>query len=360
MEHHMIDPSERLSRREFIGGTVASTIAVAGGSLTAYAADEQRSDRKKTVKDLPYNPRTHKAMPTRNLGKTGFHVGILSLGGQATLEIKEKEKESVEIINRAIDLGVNYIDTAAGYGDGVSEINIGQVLKDRRSEVFQTSKTADRSYDGSMRLLEKSLKQLQTDHLDLWQLHNLRRQDEVDKIFANDGALKALLKAREEGMVRFLGITGHYEPLVLKRALDRFEFDTILMAVNAADTHYLSFRRYLLPVAQKKGIGIIGMKLATRGRLLSSWTPPPAETQPERLRTMLPGTITMKESLYYNCTLPVSTNIVGVDDVAQLEQNVQWVSKFSPLSPEEIEEIEYRTLPVVRQALYFRRWDMGA
>jgi predicted aldo/keto reductase-like oxidoreductase len=355
----MADQMNTINRRKFIGGTVAATLAMAAGTGTASADTGQRA-KKKSVKDLPYNPRTHKAMPTHNLGKTGYQVGIFSLGGQATLEMQGKEKESVDIINRAIDLGVNYIDTAAGYGGGVSEINIGRVLKDRRSEVFQTSKTADRTYDGSMRVLEKSLKQLQTDHLDLWQLHNVQRQDQLDAIFANDGALKALLKAREDGMVRFLGITGHYEPLVLKQALERFDFDTILMAVNAADTHYLSFKRYLLPVAQKKGIGIIGMKLATRGRMLSSWTPPPPDQQPERLRTTKPGTLTMKESLYYNCTLSVSTNIVGVDNVEQLEQNVKWASEFSPLSPGQMEEIEYKTLPIVRQGLYFRRWDMGA
>ena len=355
----MSDHINKINRREFIGGTVAATLAMATETALASVGAEQQS-KKKTVKVHPYNPRTHKAMPTRNLGKTGYQVGIFSLGGQATVETKGKEKESVAIISRAIDLGVNYIDTAAGYGDGVSEINIGQVLRDRRTEVFQTSKTADRTYDGSMGLLEKSLKQLQTDHLDLWQLHNLRRQDELDQIFSKDGAMKALLKAREDGMVRFLGVTGHYEPLILKQALDRFDFDTILMAVNAADTHYLSFKRYLLPIAQQKGIGIIGMKLATRGRMLSTWAPPPLDQQPERLRTPKPGTITMKESLYYNCTLPVSTNIVGVDTIEQLEENVKWASEFSPLSSEQMEEIEYKMLPIVRQGLYFRRWDLGA
>lgn len=351
----MKSPEEIMNRREFLGGSMAATIAMATAS-----AEGGPQATKKTVKHLPYNPVTHKAMPTHNLGKTGFQVGILSLGGQATLEIKGKEKEAVDIIRRAIDLGVNYIDTAAGYGQGVSEVNIGNVLKDRRNEVFQTSKTADRTYDGSMRLLEKSLKQLQTDHLDLWQLHNVRTHDELEAIFSKDGALKALIKAREDGMVRFLGVTGHYEPLVLKDALERFAFDTILMAVNAADTHYLSFKRYLLPVAQQQGIGIIGMKLATRGRMLSSWAPPPLDQQPERMRTPKPGTITMRESLYYNCSLPVSTNIVGVDNIEQLEQNVKWASEFSPLSPDQMEEIEKKTLPIVRQGLYFRRWDLGA
>ena len=355
----MKSSESRHDRRTFLGSAVAATVALATGA-TAVRSGQPEGMAQKTSKDLPYNPRTHMAMPTRNLGKTGYQVGLFSLGGQATLEMKGKEKESVEIIHRALDLGVNYIDTAAGYGNGISEINIGHVLKERRTEVFQTSKTADRTYEGSMRILEKTLKQLQTDHLDLWQLHNVRTQEDLDKIFGPDGAMKALLKAREDGMVRFLGITGHYEPLVLKQALERFNFDTILMAVNAADTHYLSFRRYLLPIAQQQGIGIIGMKLATRGRMLSTWVPPPVAEQPERLRTPKPGTITMKESLYYNSTLPVSTNIVGVDTVAQLEENVRWVSEFSPLSPAQMEEIEYKTLPIVRQGLYFRRWDLGA
>jgi aryl-alcohol dehydrogenase-like predicted oxidoreductase len=130
--------------------------------------------------------------------------------------------------------------------------------------------------------------------------------------------------------------------------------------VSAADPHYLSFKEYLLPIAVEKGLGIIGMKLAARGRLLSEWTPPPIDDQRPNMATPKAGTITMKESLYYNCTLPVSTNIVGVDNVEQLEQNVRWAASFTPLSPGEMRELERRTLPVVRQALYFRRWDMGA
>ena len=355
----MQESPERMSRRQFIGGGIAATVALASGEAAA-VPEQAKTPAKKSAKEHPYNSRTHHAMPTRNLGKTGYQVGIFSLGGQATLEIQGTEKESVAIVSRALDLGVNYIDTAAAYGGGVSETHIGHVMKDRRGEAFLASKTNDRTYDGSMRLLEKSLKQLQTDHLDLWQLHNVRTRDELSAIFAPDGALKALQKAREEGRVRFLGITGHYEPLVLADAINRFGFDTILMAVNAADTHYLSFRRYLLPVAQQKGMGIIGMKLATRGRMLSSWTPPPLESQPERLRTPKPGTITMRESLFYNCTLPLSTNIVGVDTLQQLEENVRWASEFSPLSAAEMEAIEDKTLPIVRQGLYFRRWDLGA
>lgn len=309
---------------------------------------------------MPFNERTFQAMPTRSFGRTGYKTGILSLGGQATLEIAGREAESERIINRAIDLGINYIDTAASYGKGVSQLNIGRVMKTRRNEVFLATKTHDRTYDGSMRLLEESLKNLQTDRLDLWQLHNITTQEQVDQVFASDGAIKALEKARAEGMVRFLGITGHFEPLVLLNAIKRYPFDSILMALNAADVHYLSFKNYLLPEAQKLGIAIIGMKVATRGRILSSWTPPPLDEQPERLRTPKPGTISIKEALTYNMSLPVSTTIIGVDSVAQIEENVSIASQFSPLSSAELEAIEYKTLPVVRQALYFRRWDLGA
>jgi len=308
----------------------------------------------------PFNPVTYSAMPTRSFGKTGYKVGVLSLGGQATLEIKGREEESEKIINRAIDLGINYIDTAASYGQGVSQLNIGRVMKTRRNEVWLSTKTHDRTYDGSMRLLEESLTNLQTDHLDTWQLHNVQTQDHVDKIFASDGALKAMEKAKAEGMVRHIGITGHFEPLVLLEAIKRYPFDSVLMAVNAADIHYLSFKNYLLPEAQKQGIAIIGMKIATRGRMLSNWTPPPLEEQTDaRLRTPKPGTITIKEALTYNMSLPVSTSIIGVDSVAQIEENVKIASGFTPLSQAQMEEIEFKTLPIVRQGLYFRRWDIG-
>jgi len=349
-----------INRRTFLGTGVAATAMVAAGKSFSAGTDEKLVPLKKNNED-PFNPVTYNAMPTRSFGKTGYKVGVLSLGGQATLEIKGREEESEKIINRAIDLGINYIDTAASYGGGVSQLNIGRVMKTRRGEVWLSTKTHDRTYDGSMRLLEESLKNLQTDHLDLWQLHNVQRQDQVDQIFASDGAIKAMEKAKSEGIVRHLGITGHFEPLVLLEAIKRYPFDSILLAVNAADVHYLSFKNYLLPEVQKRGIAIVGMKVTTRSRILSSWTPPPAEQQTDvRLRTTKPGTISIKEALTYNMSLPVSTTIIGVDSIAQIEENVKIASGFTPLSQSQMDEIELKTLPVVRQALYFRRWDLGA
>lgn len=337
-----------LGRRGFLGtGLATAAVAVATASASGAAAG-------------PANPRTVSTMPTRNLGRTGHRVGLWSLGCQAAVEVRGNDELAEKIINRAIDLGVNYLDTAAAYGNGVSEINVGRVMRTRRKEVFLATKTNKYTYDEAMGLLDQSLARLQTDQIDLWQLHNVQRREHFDAIFAKGGAIEALQKARDQKIVRFLGITGHYEPLILAEAIDRFPFDTILMAVNGADAHYLSFGRYLLPLAQKKGMGIIGMKVTTRGRVLSTWDPPPVEAQPERLRTARRGTLTMKEALSYNLTLPVSTTIVGCDSVEHVEENVRIASEFSPLSPEEMAAIELKTLPIVRQALYFRRWDLGA
>ena len=350
---------KKMNRRNFLGSSLAAAATITVGNSFANVPGIKSVPIKKSNEN-PFNERTYGAMPTNSFGKTGFKVGILSLGGQATIEKQGTEKESEKIINRALDLGVNYIDTAASYGRGQSQINIGRVMKTRRSEVWLSTKTHDETYDGSMRLLEESLKSLQTDHLDTWQLHNVKTKSQLDEIFSDSGSIKALEKAKSEGTVRHLGITGHYEPLILLEAIKRFPFDQILMAINAADIHYLSFKKYLLPEAQKQQIGIVGMKVATRGRMLSSWTPPPIADQPSRMATLKPGTITIKEALSYSMSLPVSTTIIGIDNVAQIEEDVQIASEFSPLSEVQMKEIEYKTLPIVRQGLYFRRWDLGA
>jgi uncharacterized protein len=246
-----------INRRKFLGTGLAAAASVTIGSSLASGVRPERIILKSNNEN-PFNPRTYNAMPTRSFGKTGFKVGVLSLGGQAAIETPGMEEESEKIIHRALDLGINYIDTAASYGRGLSQLNIGRVMKIRRGEVWLSSKTHDRTYDGSMRLLEESLKNLQTDHLDTWQLHNVQRKDQLDQIFANNGAIKALEKAKAEGMVRTVGITGHYEPLVLADAVNMYPFDLILLAVNAADVHYLSFKNYLLPEVQRKGAGHCG------------------------------------------------------------------------------------------------------
>ena len=318
--------NRRYSRRRFvksvIGGAAAAGLSIKINSLDALA---------KTLVSA-------NEMPTRPLGNTGHKVKIFSLGGQATLEKPGTADESIAIINRAIDLGVNYIDTAAAYGKGISETYIGQVMKTRRKEVFLASKTNDRSYDGSMRLLEQSLKNLQTDHLDLWQLHNVRFQDDLDKIFAENGALKALEKARNEKVVRFLGITGHYDPFILKKGIEQYPFDSILMALNAADKHNASFQTNLLPQVVEKKMAIIGMKIPARGRMFHEG-----------------GITTMEPAMRYTLTFPVSTIIVGISTLKELEENVKITQNFKPCTAEEMAHIEELTKPYFADATWFNK-----
>ena len=276
-------------------------------------------------------------MPRRPLGRTGHEVALFSLGGQATLEHRGSgdREAAVAIINRALDLGVNYCDTAPLYGP--SQDYYGEVMATRRKETFLASKTDDRSRDGSLRLLEDSLKRLKTDHLDLWQLHHIGSMDDLESAFAKGGAIEALVKAREEKTVRFLGLTGHFDPASLLAGIRRFDFDCILMALNAADRHHLPFQKELLAEANRKKMGIIGMKVPARGRLLET------------------AGLKMKECVDYVWSLPVSTVIIGCDSVAQLEQNVALAKEFRPLSAATVAQLVERSRPTARTCAWFKR-----
>lgn len=303
-------------------------------------------------------------MPTRNLGKTGYKVGIFSLGGQAAIERARNEDVAVPLIEKALDLGVNYIDTSSIYGgpERWSEQYVGKVMKRRRAETFLATKTKERTRDGSMRMLETSLKLLQTDHIDIWQLHDIGTMTDIDQIFARGGAMEALLAARDQKIVRYLGITGHYRPDALMEAIHRHPFDTILMAVNAADPHHYSFSEQLLPLAVEKQMGIIGMKIPARGRMLSSWEPPSLDAQKHSwegmaVQTQKPGTLTMREAMYFTLSKPVSTVIVGCDSIMQLEENVQLARDFTPLNDKQSTELVARAESCAKPSLFFRFYD---
>ena len=212
------------------------------------------------------------------------------------------------------------------------------------------------------RMIDKSLELLDTDHIDLWQLHDVGTQYDVDQIFAKGGAMEALLEMKEQKVVRHLGITGHYRPESLMECIHRHDFDCILMAMNAADPHHYSFNDKLLPLAVEKQMGIIGMKIPGRGRLLSSWNPPPVEAQKHSwegmtIQTTSPGTLTMKEAVYYTLSKPVSTIIIGCDNISQLEQNVQLARDFTPLSASQEQELVARAEPAAKPSLFFRFYD---
>jgi predicted aldo/keto reductase-like oxidoreductase len=185
---------------------------------------------------------------------------------------------------------------------------------------------------------------------------------DVDAVFAKGGAMEALVEMQQQKVVRNLGITGHYRPEALMECIRRHPFDTILMAMNAADPHHYSFNQELLPLAVERQMGIIGMKIPARGRLLSSWTPPPIEQQKHSWEGMTvqatgPGTINMREAMYYTLSRPVSTVIVGCDSIAQLEENVQLAREFTPLSDNQADALVKRAEPVSKPSLFFRFYE---
>ena len=347
-------------RREFLktGGAVTAALLAQTAIVESAMAETT-----KTLPALPSNPVTPNAMPTRNLGKTGYKVGIFSLGGQAVLEKANNFDVAVPIIDRALDLGVNYIDTSSIYGgpDRWSEQYVGKVMAHRRNMAFLATKTKERTRDGSLRMIEKSLELLQTDHVDLWQLHDIGTMTDISDVFAKGGAMEALLEMKEQKVVRFLGLTGHYRPDALIEGIQRYPFDTILMAMNAADPHFYSFNSALLPLAVERQMGIIGMKVPARGRLLSTWTPQPLSEQAHMWEGMVPaptsGTLTMRQAMYYTLSRPVSTVIIGCDSIAQLEENVNLAREFTPLSDAQTAALVASAEPVAKPSLFFRFYD---
>jgi len=266
------------------------------------------------------------SIPRRPLGRTGVEVTLLGLGGEGVLRTDGRHAEAAAVIHRALDQGVNYCDTAPAYASSIDYY--GAALGERRRDIFLASKTHDRTRDGSLRLLDDSLRRLRTDHLDLWQLHDLRTMSDLNRIFAKGGAMEALLSAREKGLVRFLGITGHHDPAILLEAMRRFDFDTVLVALNAADVHSASFIRTVLPEAARRGMGVIGMKVCAAGALLG------------------PGRLTVDEAMGYVLSLAgVSNVIIGCGSPGEVDANANAARRFAPLAEDRMRDLERRTRP---------------
>ena len=281
------------------------------------------------------------AMPRHQLGRTEVSLPILGLGGagQTPLSTPNAEAEAVEQIQTALELGIRYFDTAAGYGP--SESYLGKVLPPHRDEIFLASKTAARDRDGAWRQLERSLQRLNTDYLDLWQLHHVSLASDLERLFGPEGAIQALDEARAQGVIRFSGITGHHEPEIIAEGLRRYPFDHALIPVNAADAHHpRPFIPSVLPLAREQNIGITAMKVPAYGRLLK------------------PGVLEgMHEALGYALSQPgVHCAIVAAKTVAQLQENVRVARTFQPLDTEALAELEHRTATVWQDSTFFRAW----
>jgi aryl-alcohol dehydrogenase-like predicted oxidoreductase len=322
-------PKKR-TRRAFLSGSIAIAGTMVG--TTAWKRYHLSASSK---------PDAQTIMLERLLGNTGMRVPILGLGGagKTPLSWDGAEQQAIAIIQRALELGISYFDTAADYGP--SEDYLGKVLPGYRERVFLASKTAQRDRDGAWRELERSLKRLQTDYLDLWQLHHVSFPEELEEIFAKNGALRALEEAKQQKIVRFAGITGHHEPAIIAEGLRRYSFDTTLIPINAADKHHpRAFIPNVLPLARQKNVGVIAMKVPAYGRLFK------------------PGVLDgMHQAFGYVLSQPgVHCAVIAAETPEQLESNVRVAQAFQQLSETALTEIEQRTVAAWEDNTFFRAW----
>jgi predicted aldo/keto reductase-like oxidoreductase len=279
--------------------------------------------------------REKRTFPKRPLGKTGVEISLLGLGGEGILRTFDREKEAVSLIHRAIDLGITYFESARAYAG--SETFYGMALRERRRDIFLASKSHERTAEGSLKHLETTLKNMKSDFLDLWMIHDVRTNNDLNLIFDPNGAIKALEAAKQNKLVRFVGISGHRNPAILSRAIDLFPFDVVLMPINPAEPHYWSFLDDVLPKAQNKGMGILGMKAFSRGVSIKIF-----------------GMEFIENFLRFALTQPISAVVVGCETIEQLEKNALIAQSFQPMTPREQDGLINKVKPYARELMYYK------
>jgi uncharacterized protein len=292
-------------RRTFMGGIVGGAVAQVGNiALGSQSSKLKAGD-----------------IPMRTFGKTGEKLTVIGQAGGRFPLISEEEAKA--IVLRAYDLGINYFDNAHGYWDGRSEEVYGKVLPPFRKKVFITTKTTQRTRQGAEAELHLSLKRLQTDYVDLWQIHSVSEKEEVAQIFGPGGAIEAFEAAKKAGKCRFIGFTGHHDPHVHLSMLKAYDkYDTILMPLHPADPAYLSFENLVLPVAVERGMGIQGMKNFGNAKLLQSFS--------------------ARECLTYVLSLPIHCTAIGCTTIGQLEDDVRIAQELKPFTKEQMAELRDR------------------
>ncbi|HYX52368.1 MAG TPA: aldo/keto reductase, partial [Candidatus Limnocylindrales bacterium] len=276
-----------MDRRNFLKGVAGSalTVKMSGAGMQHSNSAQSNSG----------------GMIYRTLGKTGEKVSAIGLGGFHIGQPKLSEQDSLKLIRSAIDGGITFMDNSWDYNQGESEVRMGKALKDGyRQKVFLMTKLDGRTKQEAAKQINESLQRLQTDHLDLLQHHEVIRFEDPDRIFAEDGAMEAVLEAKKAGKVRYIGFTGHKDPHIHLYMLElarknNFQFDTVQMPLNVMDAHFRSFAQLVIPEAQKMGLGILGMKSMGSGVILKS------------------NTVTPVECLQYALNLPTSVVITGID-----------------------------------------------
>ena len=312
----------RWSRREFLKTTTAAVVLGATEKALAAAAS---------------------SLPKRRLGKTGEMISCIGFGSGTRFCSIENEDAAQALLEKAFDFGINYFDTAGSYTrrpiERLSEKRLGEFSKQRRKEVFLATKIDPRDRDGALRSMETSLKFLQTDYVDLIQIHSLNNLDDLDRISKPDGVLAAIQELKKQKVVRFVGITGHNDGAAMAEALRRHDFDTVLMSLNAAQSAnpvaqrkmepIPAFEQSALPVALQKNLGILSMKVMGQGMLVGSGA----------------GRASPAELLQFNLSQPVASVIIGCEQLAPLEQNVQAALNFTPMSEGGKQKLQEKVAP---------------
>lgn len=305
------ESSMKITRREFLQGAAVGSLLAGSSSAAVFQPAKSRT-----------------ALPTRLLGNTGENVTMLGLGGARF----QTSKDALDVVAKAYDCGVTYFDTAHGYSlrpapEGDSEYHYGRALKGKRNNIFLATKTAKRTAQDAEKEFLQSLKHLQTDYIDLYQVHGIQTTDELETLFGPQGAMEFILKEQEKGAIRYIGITGHRDPYVHLEALNHFPFDTMLIPLNILDPHYLSFEKIVLPELVKRNTGVIAMKVTVAGRLLDK------------------KVASVQDCLRYTWSLPVSTAILGCKNVQEFDIDFQEALNFQPVTKAEINVLLAATEP---------------
>lgn len=272
-------------------------------------------------------------LPQRVLGNTGVKVTILGLGGEGVLRTFGYEQEAQAMVAAALEEGITYFESARAYSG--SEAYLGKALKGRRQEIFLTSKSHGRSREEAEGHLALTLRNLRTDYLDLWQVHDVRTADDLKALTAPNGALEVFRWAKEEGYARFIGVTGHHDPDILRQALDLYNFDTVLLPVNPAEPRSQSF----LPLAREaldRGLGVIGMKVLARGLA------PQLALAPVR------------DYVHYALSQPVSLTVIGCDSPEHVRELAAAAREFQPMAAEEQRRLEEAVVPFAKGLMYYK------
>jgi aryl-alcohol dehydrogenase-like predicted oxidoreductase len=294
-----------------------------GGNITVGV--RERLARHKSTRIALF--RAMAGIPMRPFGRAGAQVSALGLGGHHLGEAPE-QKIAVQIIHEALDGGINFFDNCWEYFLGKTEEWLGAGLKGRRDRAFVMTKVCTHGRDKqlAMRMLEESLRRLQTDHLDLWQIHGVSFDNDPELFIRPNGAAEALVEAKKQGKTRFVGFTGHKDPNIhLKMLATNFPFDSVQMPLNAFDHSFRSFEKLVLPEVNRRGMAALGMKpLNGRGE------------------GIMKGVLLPEEALRYAMSLPVAVTISGVDKPEILRQNLKIAQNFEPLTPQQMQDLRDR------------------